>query len=154
MRYAAAEKLEIIQLAEQSAPVGMAHPAQLGIPRSTFYCCGTIAIEPARRGRPPGLQPGAAAGVGINSRGGHPKRCLSSRSKSRSYRRGSWPSRSGDAAAGISFPGGLRCIKALEGARPDHQSRLHPEEGVAGQLRPSNHRTPISSGKPTLPTCG
>ena len=36
MRYAAAEKLEIIRLVEQSSLRRTL--AQLGIPRSTFYC--------------------------------------------------------------------------------------------------------------------
>jgi hypothetical protein len=39
MRYAAAEKLEIIRLVEQSSSSVRRTLAQLGIPRSTFYCC-------------------------------------------------------------------------------------------------------------------
>jgi transposase-like protein len=38
MRYAAAEKLEIIRLVEQSSLSVRRTLAQLGIPRSTFYC--------------------------------------------------------------------------------------------------------------------
>ena len=45
MRYAAAEKLEIIRLVEQSSISVRRTLAQLGIPRSTFYP-GTSTIEP------------------------------------------------------------------------------------------------------------
>ena len=38
MRYAAAEKLEIIGLVEQSSLSVRRTLAQLGIPQSTFYC--------------------------------------------------------------------------------------------------------------------
>jgi putative transposase len=38
MRYPAAEKLEIIRLVEQSSLSVRRTLAQLGIPRSTFYC--------------------------------------------------------------------------------------------------------------------
>jgi putative transposase len=38
MRYAAAEKLEILRLVEQSSLSVRRTLAQLGIPRSTFYC--------------------------------------------------------------------------------------------------------------------
>jgi transposase-like protein len=38
MRYAAAEKLEIIRLVEQSSISVRRTLTQLGIPRSTFYC--------------------------------------------------------------------------------------------------------------------
>jgi putative transposase len=38
MRYAAAEKLEIIRLVEQSSLSVRRTLGQLGIPRSTFYC--------------------------------------------------------------------------------------------------------------------
>ena len=52
MRYAAAEKLEIIQLVEQSSLSVRRTLAQLGIPRSTFYCW----YDRYRAGHAEGLQ--------------------------------------------------------------------------------------------------
>ena len=60
MRYSAAEKLEIIQLVEQSHLPQRRSLASLGIPRRTFYCCydhsfagrpGALADKPSRPDR-------------------------------------------------------------------------------------------------------
>jgi hypothetical protein len=62
MRYAAAEKLEILRLVEQSSLSARRTLTQLGIPRSDF-CCWCESLSRPRRGRPRGSHAGAAAGV-------------------------------------------------------------------------------------------
>ena len=57
MRYAAAEKLEIIRLVEQSSLSVRRTLAQLGIPRSTFYCW----YDRYRAGHAEGLEDRTAA---------------------------------------------------------------------------------------------
>jgi transposase-like protein len=52
MRYTAAEKLEIIRSVEQSSLSVRCTLAQLGIPRSTFYCW----YDRYRAGGPDGLE--------------------------------------------------------------------------------------------------
>ena len=101
MRYRAAEKLEIIRLVEQSSLSVRRTLAQLGIPRSTFYAWyerylarGAGALEDGQTRR--------RAASGISCRIPWLKRCLRSRSKSRSCRRGSWPSRSSTGSATLS----------------------------------------------------
>ena len=61
MRYAAAEKLEIIRLVEQSPLSARRTLAQLGIPRSTFYRWYERYL--ARRRGPERWHAGAAAGL-------------------------------------------------------------------------------------------
>jgi putative transposase len=51
MRYQAAEKLEIIRLVEQSSLSVRRTLAQLGIPRSTFYCWYDRYSSPAHSAR-------------------------------------------------------------------------------------------------------
>ena len=93
MRYAAAEKLEIIRLVEHSSLPVRRTLEQLGIPRSTFYRW----YDRYRSGQAEGLygsSAGAAAGVEQAPGCSYSEPCSSSRSKSRSCRRGSWRSRS------------------------------------------------------------
>src|SRR5271169_5488852 len=92
MRYAAAEQLEIIRLVEQSSLPVRRTLAQLGIPRSTFYCWydryrshdseGLEDRTPAPRrvwNKLPAAVTQAVLGLAL---------------KERSCRRRSWPSRS------------------------------------------------------------
>jgi len=88
MRYAAAEKLEIIRLVEQSSLPVRRTLAQLGIPRSTFY-----AWYDAIWGAAPGAGKMAGrrrAASGISSRQQLPGRCWSSRARDRNCRPASW----------------------------------------------------------------
>ena len=66
MRYAAAEKLEIIRLVEQSSLSVRRTLTQLGIPRSTFYCW--YDRYRARDAAASGSHAGAAAGAGTSCR--------------------------------------------------------------------------------------
>ena len=136
MRYRAAEKLEIIRLVEQSSLPVQRTLAQLGIPRSTFYAWyerylarGAGALEdgqPAPRrvwNKLPDTVAQAVVGLALKE----PE--LSPRELAIRVRR---------PAAVLCF--GIFGLPALEGARPDHQSRLHPDEGRR-PLRAADHRT-------------
>ena len=93
MRYAAAEKLEIIRLVEQSSLSVRRTLTQLGIPRSTFYCW----YDRYRARHAAGLQDRTPAPRRVwnkLSRLRSLKRYWNWRSRSRSYRRESWRSRS------------------------------------------------------------
>ena len=67
MRYAAAEKLEIIRLVEQSSLPVRRTLAQIGIPRSTFYCWYESLSAPARL-RVCRIGPRRRGGCGTSSR--------------------------------------------------------------------------------------
>jgi transposase-like protein len=135
MRYGAAEKLEIIRLVEQSSLSVRRTLAQLGIPRSTFYAWyerylarGAGALEdgqPALR-RVWNKLPDTVAEAVLELALKEP--ALSPRELAVSFV---------DRQRLLCL--GIIGLPALEGARPDHQSGLHPDEG-GRQLRPSNQR--------------
>ena len=111
MRYAAAEKLEIIRLVEQSSLSMRRTLGQLGIPRSTFYCW----YDRYRARQDEGLEdrPPAPRRVWNKILLRLLKPCSSSLSKNRNYRRGSWPSRSSTSSSTSSRkPSVYRLLKA------------------------------------------
>ena len=88
MRYAAAEKLEIIRLVEQSSLPVRRTLDQLCIPRSTFYCW----YDRYRTGQAEDLKDRSPAPRRVWNKlpARLPRRCSSWRSRSRSCRPASW----------------------------------------------------------------
>ena len=151
MRYAAAEKLEIIRLVEQSSLSVRRTLDQLGIPRSTFYCW----YDRYRAGHAEGLHDRSPAPRRVwNKLPAAPvtQAVLEARAQ-----------RAGVITAGVGrlvrrlqrryFVSEASVYRLLKAHDLDHQSRLHPDERrpTASPIQPPH---PISSGKPTLPTCG
>src|SRR5712672_3545342 len=135
MRYRAAEKLEIIRLVEQSSLPVRRTLAQLGIPRSTFYAWYERYLA---RGAGPGRWPAGAAPrleqASGYDRAGSGWTCPQ-RARAVTARAGNRLRRP---AAVLRF--GSLGLSLAEGTRPDHQPRLHPDEG-GRPLCAADHRT-------------
>ena len=135
MRYRAAEKLEIIRLVEQSSLPVRRTLAQLGIPRSTFYAWyerylarGAGALEdgqPAPRrvwNKLPDTVAQAVVGLALKEPELSPRELAVAFVDQQQY-----------------FVSEASVYRLAEGTRPDHQPRLHPDEG-GRPLRPADHR--------------